>query len=64
MPFRRTTGIVLNLNTSDPSKEADVIITAATLGFAATYIKNDRPVQFDEALPAPHEHWLRGGSAT
>ena len=47
MPFRRTTGIVSNLNTSDPSKEADVIITAATLGFAATYIKNDRPVQFD-----------------
>lgn len=47
MPFRRTTGIVSNLNTTDPRKEADVILTAATLGFAATYIKNDRPIQFD-----------------
>jgi hypothetical protein len=47
MPFRRTTGIVSNLNTTDSRKEADVILTAATLGFAATYIKNDRPIQFD-----------------
>jgi hypothetical protein len=58
MPFRRTTGIVSNLNTSDPSKEADVIITAATLGFAATYIKNDRPVQFDvDPLDVADQDW-------
>jgi hypothetical protein len=47
MPFRRTTGIVSNLPSSDPKKEADVIMTAAALGFAASYIEKDQPIQFD-----------------
>jgi len=41
MPFRRATGIVSNLPSSDPKTEADVIMTAAALGFAASYIEKD-----------------------
>ncbi len=47
MPFRRTTGIVSNLPSSDPKTEADLIMTAAALGFAASYIEKDQPIQFD-----------------
>jgi hypothetical protein len=47
MSFRTTKGIVSNSNESDPQKEADVIMTAAALGFAASYIAQDRPIQFD-----------------
>ena len=35
MAFRRTKGIVTDSDLSDPKKEADVIMTAAALGFAA-----------------------------
>jgi hypothetical protein len=45
--FRRTKGIVSDLDSSDARREADVIVTAAALGFAASYIKHDRPIQFD-----------------
>jgi hypothetical protein len=45
---RRTTGIVTDSPSSDPGKEADVIMTAATLGFAADYIaETKQPLQFD-----------------
>jgi hypothetical protein len=47
MPFRRTKGIVTDSDLSDPKKEADVIMTAATLGFAASYVKNGTPIRFD-----------------
>lgn len=47
MSFRTTKGIVSNFDGSDPKKEADVIMTAAALGFAASYIAKDRPIQFD-----------------
>jgi len=44
--FRRTKGIVSN--DGDPEMEADVIMTAASLGFAASYIaKTKNPLQFD-----------------
>jgi hypothetical protein len=47
MPFRRTKGIVTDSDLSDPTKEADVIMTAAALGFAASYVKNGTPIRFD-----------------
>ena len=47
MSFRTTKGIVSNFDGSDPKKEADVIMTAAALGFAASYIAKERPIQFD-----------------
>lgn len=47
MPFRRTRGIVTDLDTSDPKKEADVIMTSVALGFAASYIMNGTPIRFD-----------------
>jgi len=47
MPFRRTNGIVTDSDLSDPKKEADVIMTAAALGFAASYVKNGTPIRFD-----------------
>ena len=47
MPFRRTKGIVTDSDLSDPKKEADVIMTAAALGFAASYVKNGTPIRFD-----------------
>lgn len=45
--FRTTRGIVSDLDISDPRKEADVIMTAAALGFAASYIQKSDPIQFD-----------------
>ena len=45
--FRRTKGIVSDFDGSDPKKEADVILTAATLGFAASYVREGAPIQFD-----------------
>jgi len=46
--YRRTYGIVSNLESSDPDKEADVIMTAVTLGFATAYIRDTRqPMKFD-----------------
>ena len=47
MPFRRTKGIVTNSDSSDPRKEADVIMTVAALGFAASCVKNGTPIRFD-----------------
>jgi hypothetical protein len=47
MPFRRTKGIVTNSESSDPQKEADVIMTAVALGFAAAYVKEGTPIRFD-----------------
>ena len=47
MPFRRTNGIVTNSDTSDPKKEADVIMTAVVLGFAASHVKEGTPIRFD-----------------
>ncbi|MGE0680274.1 MAG: hypothetical protein AB7P69_05115 [Candidatus Binatia bacterium] len=47
MSFRTTKGIVSHTDQSDPKKEADVIMTAAALGFAASYIEDGRPIQFD-----------------
>ena len=56
MSFRRTRGIVSDLDSSDAKKEADVIMTAAAVGFAASYIKNDHPIQFDmDPLDVPDE---------
>jgi hypothetical protein len=46
--FRRTKGIVTDDSSSDPMKEADVIMTAAVLGFAGSYIATSKnPIQFD-----------------
>jgi hypothetical protein len=45
--FRRTKGIVSDIETSDPRMEADVIVTAATVGFAASHIQDGRPIEFD-----------------
>jgi hypothetical protein len=45
--FRRTKGIVTNADSSDPGKEADVIMTAAALGFAASQVKSGNPIRFD-----------------
>ena len=45
--FRRTRGIVTDIDTSDPRMEADVIVTAATVGFAASHIQDGRPIEFD-----------------
>jgi hypothetical protein len=47
MPFRRTKGIVTDSDSSDPEKEADVIMTAVALGFAASYVKNGTSLRFD-----------------
>jgi len=47
MSFRRTRGIVTDSDLSDPWKEADVIMTAAALGFAASYVANGTPIRFD-----------------
>ncbi len=60
MPFRRTTGIVSNLPSSDPKTEADVIMTAAALGFAASYIEKDQPIQFDmDPLDVREPAWAK-----
>jgi hypothetical protein len=60
MPFRRTTGIVSNLPSSDPKTEADVIMTAAALGFAASYIEKDQPIQFDmDPLDVREPAWTK-----
>ena len=46
MAFRRTKGIVTK--DGDPAPEADVIMTAAALGFAGSYIAATKnPIQFD-----------------
>lgn len=46
--LRRTKGIVTDSASSDPRMEADVIMTAAALGFAADYIATSKkPLQFD-----------------
>src|SRR5215510_7321813 len=48
MSLRRTKGIVTDRASSDPGKEADVIMTAAALGLAGDYIATTkRPLQFD-----------------
>ena len=48
MSLRRTKGIVTDNSSSDPVKEADVIMTAAALGLAGDYIATTRqPLQFD-----------------
>ena len=60
MPFRRTTGIVSNLPSSDPKTEADVIMTAAALGFAASYIEKDQPIQLDmDPLDVREPAWTK-----
>jgi len=55
MPFRRTKGIVTQ--DGDPAKEADVIMTAAALGLAGSYIATTKnPIQFDmDPLDTPDE---------
>jgi len=40
-------GILTDSDSSDPRVEADVIMTAMAVGFAASYVKNDVPVRFD-----------------
>ena len=46
MPFRSTKGIVTK--DGDPAVEADVIMTAAALGFAGSHIATTKnPLQFD-----------------
>lgn len=48
MSIRRTQGIVTDGPSSDAKIEADVVMTAAALGFAADYIATNRqPLQFD-----------------
>ena len=48
MSVRRTKGIVTDSSSSDPGKEADVIMMAAVLGLAADYIAaTKKPLQFD-----------------
>jgi hypothetical protein len=48
MSLRRTKGIVTDSSSSDPTKEADVIMTAAALGLAGDYIATTKkPIQFD-----------------
>jgi hypothetical protein len=57
MPFRRTMGIVTNSASSDPQKEADVIMTAAVLRFSASHVKNGTPVRFDMDPRDRDEDW-------
>ena len=46
--LRRTRGIVTDSASSEPRKEADVIMTVAALGFAGDYIATTKkPLQFD-----------------
>jgi hypothetical protein len=47
MPFRRTKGIVTDSDAADPRKEADVIMTAAALGLAASTVKDGAALRFD-----------------
>lgn len=62
MSLRRTRGIVTDNPYSDPKKEADVIMTAAALGFAADYIATSKqPLQFDvDPLDAATDPTKRG----
>lgn len=54
MSLRRTQGIVTDGPSSDPAIEADVIMTAAGLGFTADYLASNRqPLQFDTEPAAP-----------
>jgi len=55
MPFRNTKGIVSA--DGDPVKDADVIMTAAALGLAASHIaETGNPIQFDmDPLDVPKE---------
>src|SRR5262245_36638342 len=58
MAMRRTRGIVTDGATSDAKSEADVIMTAATLGFAAGFVRDDQPVQFDmDPLDVANPAW-------
>jgi hypothetical protein len=57
MAFRRTKGIVTNSDSSDPGKEADVIMTAVALGFAASYVKSGTPIRFDIAPKDQAKDW-------
>jgi hypothetical protein len=48
MSLRRTKGVVTDSASSDPGKEADVIMTAAALGLAGDYIATTKsPLQYD-----------------
>ncbi len=48
MALRRTQSIVSDRSPSDPTKESDVIMTAAAVGLAADYIATTKqPLQFD-----------------
>ena len=55
MPFRSTKGIVTK--DGDPAQEADVIMTAAALGLAGSYIATTKsPIQFDmDPLDVPDQ---------
>jgi hypothetical protein len=60
--FRRTKGI-LN-DTTDPLKDADVIMTAAILGFAVDYVRtNHQPIRFDmdplDYQPKDQKKWQK-----
>lgn len=47
MPFRRTRTITSDSDHLDPLLEADVIMTGALLGFAASNVRDGVPVRFD-----------------
>lgn len=47
MRFKRTYGIVTDLEDSNPALEADVIMTATALGLAASYVKEGTSIRFD-----------------
>ena len=47
MAFRGTQSILTDSAAADPGAEADVIMTAALLGFAASQVMDDVPVRFD-----------------
>lgn len=65
MPLRRTKGIVTDRDDSDPISEADVIMTAAALGFAADFIVTKKqPLQFDIDPLGNTDDWIALFNAT
>jgi hypothetical protein len=57
VPFRRTKSIVTDRDNADPVLEADVIMTAALLGFAALHVREGCPVRFDIDPKSADKEW-------
>lgn len=59
MTFRRNHGILSNSASADPACDADVIMTAAVLGFASKQVSQTHPVRFDVEPGSPPSDWDR-----